>query len=95
MIQSDLLSWVPPDTDRHGSTYENAFDFTRLNAQQKAVWAVMRDGEWRTLREISLATNAPEASVSARLRDFRNMFRWTVERKRCERGLHKYRVRVS
>lgn len=28
-------------------------------------------------------------------RDFRNMFRWTVDRKRCERGLHKYRVRVS
>jgi len=31
----------------------------------------MRDGEWRTLGEISEATGHPEASVSARLRDFR------------------------
>lgn len=93
-MQPDLLSWTPPPTDRHGSTYSAARDFDRLNAQQADVWAVFKDGEWHTLREISAATGHPEASVSARLRDFRAMGR-VIEREYVSRGLHRYRVRAN
>lgn len=91
MMQPDLLAWVPPPTDRHGSTYSAPRDFDRLNAQQADVWSFIKDGEWHTLREISAATGHPEASVSARLRDFRAMGR-VIEREHVERGLWKYRV---
>lgn len=91
MNQPDLLSWQPPATDRHGSTYDSARDFARLNAQQAAVWAVVKDGCWHTLAEIAQATGHPEASISARLRDFRGMG-CTVERDYVERGLWRYRA---
>lgn len=90
----DLLSWVPPNTDRFGSSYDSALDYSRLNAQQRKVWEVMRDGKYRTLRQISELTGAPEASASARLRDLRNIHGLKVERARRERGLHEYRVVV-
>jgi hypothetical protein len=54
-----------------GSTYSHAFDYERLNAQTKRVYELIKDGEWRTLDEISTATGDPPASVSARLRDLR------------------------
>ena len=54
-----------------GGTYEHRFDYQRLGKQARAVFVVMRDGHWRTLHEIALATGCPEASISARLRDFR------------------------
>lgn len=56
---------------RSGETYVPEFDYARLNGQAKRVFDLMADGKWRTLREISEATGDPEASVSARLRDFR------------------------
>lgn len=91
-MQLRLDEWTPPPTDRHGSTYSAARDFDRLNAQQADVWAVVRDGQWHTLRGIAAATGHPEASVSARLRDFRKMGR-VIDREYVERGLWKYRVR--
>lgn len=90
-MQPDLLTWVPPPTDRHGSTYSAPRDFARLNAQQADVWALIKDGEWHTLRELAATTGHPEASISARLRDFRAMGR-TIEREYVSRGLHRYRV---
>ena len=54
----------------------------RLGLQYLTVWNCMQDGQWRTLREISDATRAPEASASARLRDIRRAGKdggWTVE----------------
>lgn len=56
---------------RHGETYDVRVDYHRLNAQARRVYDVMADHGWRSLREISEATGDPEASVSARLRDFR------------------------
>lgn len=49
------------------------------------VWSFMFDGRLHTLREIAKATKHPEASVSARLRDFRKERhgRHTVERYRA------------
>jgi hypothetical protein len=54
-----------------GATYSPTDDKPRLNAQTLRVFDLMKDGRWRTLREISTATGDGEASVSARLRDLR------------------------
>lgn len=86
------------DGHRGGETYEAEFDFDRLNAQAKRVYLVMKDSEWRTLSEISSFTGDPEASVSARLRDFRKdkFGALTVERRRrTDNGLYEYRVLAS
>lgn len=64
------LPYWPPDGDRDGRTFQPQ-DRSRLNRQAQAVWDAMQDHRWHTLAEISQATGAPEASVSARLRDFR------------------------
>jgi DNA-binding Lrp family transcriptional regulator len=54
----------------------------------------MHTGEWRTLREISEAIGASEASVSARLRQLRGMGH-TVDRRRIFGGVFAYRVRAA
>ena len=43
-------------------------DRARLATLQQKVEALMRDGAWRTLAQISAACGGSEASVSARLR---------------------------
>jgi hypothetical protein len=67
-----------------GVTYDPRLDHHRLTKQLDKVWYTMSDGEWRTLHEIALRTDAPESSVSARLRDLRKskFGGYTVERKR-------------
>lgn len=92
----------PPATaatlfDFSGATYQSRLDRCRLNRQLVAVFSLMADGAWRTLREIADAVNAPEASVSARLRDLRKkrFGAWKVESRRrgeAARGLYEYRV---
>lgn len=77
-------------------------DTKRLSAQHDRVLRIMRDGQWRTLAELSNATKRftlsadPEASVSARLRDFRKprFGAYTVERRRRQGhvGLWEYRM---
>ena len=69
-------------------------DHRRLGLQAETVLSIMRDGEWRTLRAIAHVAGAPEASVSARLRDLRKQKfgAWTVERKNLGNGLWVYRV---
>ena len=54
-----------------GTAYDHARDSARLGEQMLAVLSVMADGQWRTLAQLSEAAGAPEASVSARLRDLR------------------------
>lgn len=63
------------------STICQEIDGERLGRQLVAVRDCMADGQWRTLREISQATGAPEASASARLRELRHDGH-TVERRR-------------
>jgi hypothetical protein len=79
-----------------GKTFDEGLDGNRLRKQLSAVWAFMFDGQWHTLKELSRAVGAPEASVSARLRDFRKdkFGGYTVERERIPlgNGLHKYRI---
>ena len=77
-----------------GKTYDPERDKERLKTQLFNVWRLMRDGRWRTLEQISRRVCCPEASVSARLRDFRKkkFGGHTVERAYVRRGLFKYRV---
>jgi len=79
-----------------GSTFDEGLDGDRLRIQLAVVWRVMSDGQWRTLEQLSREADAPEASVSARLRDFRKekFGGYIVERQRIPNGngLHIYRV---
>lgn len=74
------------------STYGEALP--RMKAQRERVAQVMADGEWHSLAGIAEDTGDPEASVSARLRDFRKerFGGHTVERRRLGRGLYIYRI---
>ena len=83
--------------DFEGATYDPAKDRSRLNRQMQAVYDCMIYGDWRTLDEIARITGAPQASVSARLRDFRKprFGGFTVDRKRLQDGLYIYRLRKS
>ncbi|HXA85764.1 MAG TPA: hypothetical protein VNZ47_11850 [Candidatus Dormibacteraeota bacterium] len=80
-----------------GKTYEPQRDKARLNYQQALVFNAMRDGVWRTLARIHKMTGAPEASISARLRDARKekFGGHRVERRYVERGLFEYRLIVN
>jgi hypothetical protein len=77
-----------------GETYEPERDHDRLARQLRAVRLLMLDHEWRTLGEIAAVVGAPEASVSARLRDLRKdkFGGYIVERRYVYRGLFEYRV---
>ncbi len=79
-----------------GSTFDEGMDGERLRKQLYAVWVFMHDKQWHLLKEISREVKAPEASVSARLRDFRKdkFGGHKVERRRVPngKGLHEYRV---
>jgi hypothetical protein len=90
-----LLSWTPPEPPKFdGDTYDAERDGRRLNRQLMAVWMVVRDERWRTLAQIADETGEPEASISARLRDFRkpHIMGATVERRHVKQGLWEYRV---
>ena len=88
------MTEATPLFDAHfdGETYEPKRDKARLQGQMREVFNLMIDGEWRTLNEISQETGAPEASVSARLRDLRKdkFGGHTVQRRRVAGGLYQY-----
>lgn len=77
-----------------GATYDHARDGARLNDQTRLVFALMQDGRFRTLATIATGTGAPEASVSARLRDLRKarFGGHTVNREYLGNGLYQYQL---
>lgn len=84
----------PPPTFQ-GETFLHERDYTRLSDQSKKVFDEMQDGQWHTLAELSAETGAPEASVSARIRDIRAALRpngFDVARRYIENGLWRYRI---
>ena len=86
--------------DFDGTTFDAALDAVRLSRQAQLVFDLMRDGQWRTLAEITRAIGCgSEAGVSARLRDFRKpkFGGFVVDRRRRgdgEHGLFEYQLRV-
>ncbi len=89
MIQATL--------DFDGASYVREFDHTRLTGQLAKVYNLMKDGRWRTLGEIESLIDEPQASISARLRDFRKprFNSHTVDRRPRgdrENGLFEYRL---
>ena len=80
-----------------GRTYEHARDHARLSKQRAAVWSAMSDQAWHTLAELHARTGEPEASISARLRDFRKakFGGHEVERRYLDNGLWQYRIRTT
>jgi len=87
---------MPGDGPHHdGVTYEPPKDHQRLNAQTLRVFQAMRRGGWWTLRQLSDETGAPEASVSARMRDLRKpQFggHFIVRARVGDSGLFKYQL---
>ncbi len=77
-----------------GHTYDPELDKTRLSKQINRVWVEINDNRWHTLAEISYNTGIPEASISARLRDFRKLRfgRHVVLRERVNNGLWRYKL---
>ncbi len=96
MSMEGAVTEPPLDGQRDGETFVYPRDGVRLNKQHAAVWEVVRFGDWMTLAEVAERTGYPEASISARLRDFRKdkFGCLTVERRYIEDGLHQYRVLV-
>jgi hypothetical protein len=89
---------VEPTPHFDGRTYDESLDRDRLWTQFCRTRDLMRDGQWRSLREISAALGDPEASISARLRDLRKerFGGWIVARRRrdLDSGTWEYRVRA-
>ena len=54
-----------------GPEYVEELDQARLTGQIKDIYNLMKDGQWRTLREIEDATLHPQPSISAQLRHLR------------------------
>lgn len=78
----------------NGPEYDHERDCARLTGQIERVYALMKDGVWRTLDEIANATDDPVASVSAQLRHLRKarFGGHTVERRSRRGPLFEYRV---
>lgn len=77
-----------------GDDYKPSRDRGRLTGQLKAVWEVMQDGKWRTLSQIEEITGAPQASISAQLRNLRKerFGSHKVNRKHLQGGLYEYQI---
>lgn len=83
-----------------GADYVPERDKKRLTGQINAIYELVKDGAWRTLREIAEATGAPEASVSAQLRHLRkDCFGRHVVNKRHRgepsHGLYEYQLQEN
>jgi hypothetical protein len=77
-----------------GRSFVQARDGERLATQHTRILEAMQSGGWWTLRELSAATGAPEASVSARIRDLKKtrFGSHKIESQYVRRGLWQYRM---
>ena len=77
-----------------GDDYDEARDRERLTGQIKRIYDLMRDGKWRTLKQIEDATGDPPASISAQLRNLRKVSfgSHVIEREHLGDGLYAYRI---
>lgn len=77
-----------------GETYDSSRDRVRLKNQLSVVKLYMMSGLWWTLAELAKATDYPESSISARIRDLRKekFGGYTINRKRVSGGTYAYRM---
>ncbi len=80
-----------------GPVYDPRLDQARLSTQFEAVLALMIDGVWRTLHDISALTGSPTPSVSAQLRHMRKprFGAYTVSKRRISAGSGLYEYQVT
>lgn len=83
-----------------GPAYSPKHDQVRLTGQILRVFECMKDGRFRTLREIAAITHDPESSISAQLRHLRKPRfggHTVLRQSRGERelGLYEYALRTS
>lgn len=83
--------------DFNGPAFSVAFDSARLSGQLRRIYALMKDGDWRTYNEIARVTGDPENSISAQLRHLRKerFGSHTVNRRtrgERSRGLYEYQL---
>lgn len=97
MIQPSLFDYVPPVIlgDRDGVTFDAKRDGARLNGQAADVFNFMKSGEWVTLKQISEATGHPEASCSARFRDFKKRYLGNLKTEHRNLGGGKWVYRLT
>lgn len=81
----------------NGADYIAERDNPRLGAQIARVFEAMKDGQWRTLRQIESMTGDPAPSVSAQLRHLRKtrFGAHTVNRRHLGVGVYQYQLEVS
>lgn len=93
----DLETLEVPRARFDGADYDHDRDSARLTGQILRVFDLMKDQQWRTLREIAAATGDPESSISAQLRHLRKerFGSHTVEREHVGGGLFRYRLIVT
>jgi len=97
-MRAPSLFDVSPRFD--GAVYDPALDHDRLSKQLGRVFDLIRDGRWRTLREMAAATGDPESSISAQLRHLRKprFGSYVVEKRRRglpDSGCFEYRLVVG
>ena len=80
-----------------GAAYDVQLDQERLTHQLRRIYLLMRDGQWRTLKEIEQVTHDPQPSISAQLRHLRKprFGSHVIEKRRRgegRKGLWEYRL---
>ena len=77
-----------------GNDYNHARDSARLTGQIQRIYSELQSGDWFTLRDLAEKTGAPEASVSAQLRNLRKerFGNHNIEKKHLGNGLYTYRL---
>jgi len=98
--QLDLLAHRPKLETNHydGDTFDQRRDGERCHSIHTALYEIMRDGRWYTLRELEQRCGGSGTSISARIRDFRkSRFKpiypcTTSESRNFGGGLWKYRI---
>lgn len=99
----DLFNQPPEQLPQfNGSDYVPELDHARLGKQITDIFNLMKDGQYRTLREIEQATGHPQASCSAQLRHLRKarFGSHTVNKQRRistapEAGIFEYQLLVN
>ena len=82
------------DADFNGDDYQSERDKERLRGQILRVYTAIKDGRWRTLRQLAEITGDPEASVSAQLRHLRKprFGGHEIVKRNIKNGLYEYRL---